>query len=339
MTCASLRAAGRARVPSCLLLIALSLPMTGIAHAQGAVDSAAAYPAKPVRVTIAFAPGGGVDILARAVSQKLGETLARPFVVENRAGAGGTLAYAIVAKAPPDGHSLVAISGSFAMSAALYQNLPYDPIRDFAAITQMGAAPFLIVTHPSMPLKNVKDLIALARARPGALNFASGGLGSSGHLTGELFKSMTGIQMTYIPYKGGELALIDLIAGQVHLVFSNALSSLPHVRSGRARALAVTSPNRYAAVPDLPTVAESGVPGFEAVNWYGWLAPAGTPAAIVGKLNSEIGNVVRMPDMQQRFARDGAEPVTSTPAQFSARIASEVARWRKVVKEANLRVE
>jgi tripartite-type tricarboxylate transporter receptor subunit TctC len=326
-------------MPSRVLLAGLLLPWVAAAHAQGIADSAAAYPARPVRVTIAFAPGGGVDILARAVAQKLGETMGKPFVVENRAGAGGTVAYAMIAKTPPDGHNLLAISGSFAMSAALYPNLPYDPIKDFASITQMGAAPFLIVAHPSLPLRTVKDLIALAKARPGELNFASGGLGSSGHLTGELFKSMAHVQMTYIPYKGGELALIDLIAGQVHLVFSNALSSLPHVRSGRVRPLAVTSARRYGAAPEIPTVAESGLAGFEAVNWYGWLAPAGTPAAIVNKLNVEIGNAVRAPDMQQRFARDGAEPVTSTPAQFAERITTEVARWRKVVKEANLRVE
>ena len=326
-------------MPPRVLLTGVLLLWVAAARAQGIAESVAAYPARPVRVTIAFAPGGGVDILARAVAQKLGETMGKPFVVENRAGAGGTVAYAMVAKAPPDGYSLLAISGSFAMSAALYPNLPYDAVRDFAPITQMGAAPFLIVAHPSLPLKTVKDLIALAKARPGALNFASGGLGSSGHLTGELFKSMAHVQMTYIPYKGGELALVDLIAGQVHLVFSNALSSLPHVRSGRVRALAVTSARRYGAAPDIPTVAESGLPGFEAVNWYGWLAPAGAPAAIVNKLNAEIGNLVRTPDMQQRFARDGAEPVTSTPTQFSERIVSEVARWRKVVKEANLRVE
>ena len=225
------------------------------------------------------------------------------------------------------------------MSAALYQKLPYDPIRDFTPITLMGAAPFLVVAHPSVPVRTVKDLIALARAKPGELNFASGGLGSSGHLTGELFKSMARIQMTYIPYKGGELALIDLVGGRVHLVFSNVLSSLQHVRSGRARAIAVTSARRYAAVPELVTVAESGLPGFEAVNWYGWLAPAGTPVAVVDKLNREIGNIVRLPDVQQRFARDGAEPASSTPSEFSERIVSEVARWRKVVTEANLRVE
>lgn len=327
------------RLPLRVLAVAMFSSVIGLAHAQGVAESAASYPARPVRVTIAFAPGGGVDILARAVAQKLGETLGKPFVVENRPGAGGTVAYAMAAKAPPDGYNLLAISGSYAMSAALYQNLAYDPVRDFTSITQMGAAPFLIVAHPSLPLKTVRDLIALAKAKPGVLNFASGGLGSSGHLTGELFKSMAHIQMTYIPYKGGELALIDLVAGQVHLVFSNLLSSLPYVRSGRVRALAVTSAMRYGAVPEIPTVAESGLPGFDAVNWYGWLAPAGTPAAIVNKLNAEIGNVVRMPEVQQRFARDGAEPVTSTPSQFSARIVSEVVRWRKVVKEANLRVE
>jgi tripartite-type tricarboxylate transporter receptor subunit TctC len=325
--------------PGTLHLVLLIASLATGAEVARAQDRDSVYPSRPVRVAIAFAPGGGVDILGRAVAQKLGERLGRPFVVENRAGAGGTLAYAMIAKAPPDGYTLLAISGSFSMSAALYQNLPYDPIRDFAPITQMGAAPFLIVAHPSMPLRTVKDLIALAKAKPGVLNFASGGMGSSGHLTGELFKSMAGIQMTYIPYKGGELALVDLIAGHIHVVFSNALSSLPHVRTGRARPLAVTSARRYPAAPHVPTVGESGMPGFEVVNWYGWLAPAGTPAAILNKLNAEIRGAVLLPEMQERFTRDGAEPVTGTPAQLSHRIAFEIARWRKVVKEANLRVE
>ena len=307
--------------------------------AQGPAGPAAAYPVRAVRVTVGFAPGGGVDITARALAQKLTETLGKPFMVENRGGAGGTAAYAVVAKAPPDGYNLLAISGSYAMSAALYPSLPYDPVRDFAPITLIGAAPFSICAHPSLPVRTVADLIALAKAKPGTLNFASGGMGSSGHLTGELFKSMARIQMTYIPYKGGELALVDLIAGQVHIVFTNLLTALPHIRSGRARGLAVTSARRHYAVPDIPTVAESGLPGYELVNWYGWLAPAGTPAPIVTKLNQEIGGLLRLPDVQGRFSRDGAEPLASTPAQLGERIAADIVRWRKVVKEANLRVE
>jgi len=292
-----------------------------------------------VRVTVGFAPGGGVDILARVVSQKLGETMGRTFVVENRPGAGGTTAYAALARAPADGYNLLAISASYTMSSALHRNLPYDPVKDFAPITLMGSAPYSISTHPSLPVKTVADLIALARAKPGELNFASGGFGSAGHMTGELFKSMARIRMTYIPYKGGELALIDLIAGQVHVVFTNLLTSLPHLRTGRVRVLAVTGARRHPAVPQIPTVTESGLPGYEPVSWYGWLAPAGTPGAIVARLNNEISGLIRLPDVQERFARDGADPVTSTPSELGERIVSELARWRKVVKESNLRVE
>jgi len=312
---------------------------TGMTCAQGTTGSAAAYPVKPVRVAVGFAPGGGVDILARAVSQKLGETLGRPFVVENRPGAGGTTAYAALAKAPADGYSLLAISASYTMSSALHRNLAYDPVKDFAPIALMGAAPYSISTHPSLPVKTVADLIALARAKPGQLNFASGGFGSAGHMTSELFKSMAHIQMTYIPYKGGELALVDLIAGQVHVVFTNLLTSLPHLRTGRVRVLAVTGARRHQAVPQIPTVAESGLPGYEPVSWYGWLAPAGTPAAIIDKLNHEIGDLIRLPDVRERFARDGADPVSSTPAELGERIASELDRWRKVVRASHLRVE
>jgi tripartite-type tricarboxylate transporter receptor subunit TctC len=318
------------------LLLCGSAP---IARAQATPAPAASYPARTVRVSVGFAPGGGVDILARAVAQKLGETLGRTFVVENRPGAGGTTAYAMSARAPADGYNLLAISASYAMSAALYKSLPYDPVRDFAPITLMGAAPYSIVVHPSLPVKTVADLIALAKAKPGALNFASGGLGSAGHMTGELFKSMARIQMTYIPYKGGELALVDLIAGHVHVVFTNLLTSVPHIRSGRVRALAVTGTRRHAAVPEIPTVAESGLPGYAPVSWYGWLAPAGTPAPIVDRLNQEIGSAIRQPDVRERFARDGAEPQWSTPEELGERIASDVARWRGVVREAHLRVE
>jgi tripartite-type tricarboxylate transporter receptor subunit TctC len=322
-----------------LAVAALVFGWVEVAYAQGTAGSAVTYPSKPVRVTVGFAPGGGVDILARTVSQKLGETLGRTFVVENRPGGGGTVAYAALAKAPADGYNLLAISASFTMSSALYRNLAYDPVRDFAPVTLMGTAPYSISTHPSLPVRTAADLIALARAKPGVLNFASGGIGSAGHMTGELFKNMAHIQMTYIPYKGGELALVDLIAGQVHVVFTNLLTSLPHFKAGRVRVLAVTGAKRNYAVPRIPTVSESGLPGYEPISWYGWLAPAGTPAAVVDKLNHEIGALIRLPEVRERFLADGAEPVSSTPSQFGERIASELVRWRKVVQEGRLRVE
>jgi tripartite-type tricarboxylate transporter receptor subunit TctC len=320
--------------------IAAMAALSQTARAQDLpAPSAQGYPARPVRVTIGFAPGGGVDILARVVAQRLTEQLGRPFVMENRAGAGGTTAYAMVAKSPPDGYTLLAVSGSYAISSALYSNLPYDPVKDFAPITLMGAAPFLVVVHPSLPVKTIGDLIALAKAKPGMLDFASGGYGSSGHLTGEMFKAMAGVKMTYIPYKGGDLALIDLVGGQVHVVFSNILSSLPHVKTGRARAIAVTSTTRSSILPQVPTIAESGVAGYEAVNWYGWLAPAGTPAAIVNRLNAAIGEIVKTADMRERLPRDGAEPAWSTPAQLSRHLVTDIARWRKVIRDAKVRVE
>jgi len=331
--------AERRRPPLPGLAVLLLCGWAEVACAQGTEGHAVTYPNRPVRVAVGFAPGGGVDIMARAVSQKLSETLGKTFVVENRPGAGGTAAYAALAKTPADGYNLLAISASYTMSSALHRNLPYDPVKDFAPITLMGTAPYSISTHPSLPVKTVADLIGLAAAKPGVLNFASGGLGSAGHMTGELFKSMARIQMTYVPYKGGELALVDLIAGQVQVVFTNLLTSLPHFRAGRIRLLAVTGAERHYSVPQIPTVMESGLPGYSPVSWYGWLAPAGTPAAVVEKLNHEIAGLIRLPEVRERFARDGADPVSSTPAELGERIVSELARWRKVVNEANLRVE
>jgi tripartite-type tricarboxylate transporter receptor subunit TctC len=296
------------------------------------------YPVKPVRVVVGLAPGGATDIVARAVSQRLTERLGRSFVVENRSGAGGTIAASVVAKSPADGYTLLAVSASYSISAALYAELPYDPLKDLAPISRLAESPFLLVTHPSLPVKSVKELIALAKSRPGKLNFAYAGNGSSGHLTGELFKSMAGIKTTDVPYKGAGPAMIDVLAGQCDLMVANILSSLPYVKSGRLRALAVTGAKRATVAPSLPTVGES-VPGYAVASWYGVLAPAGTPQDIVNRLNREIGGIMKLPAMKEWLEGDGAEPVDTTPEQFARHIATEIARWRKVVKEANIRAE
>ena len=307
--------------------------------AQGPPTGAAdAYPTKPVRVIVGLAPGGGTDILARMLSQKLSENLRRSFVVENRTGAGGTLADALVARSAPDGYTVLAVASSFSITPAIFLKIPYDPIKDFVPVSLVVQAPILLLAHPSLPVKSVKELIALAKSRPGALDAASAGHGSSNHMALELFNSLTGLKIAHIPYKGAGPALIDLMAGQVHMLFANIVSSLGYVRNGKLRALAVTSARRSPAVPELPTVAES-VPGYETTTWHGWLAPAGTPAEVVTKLNVELARAVKSRDVAERLADDGGEPVGSTPEQFSQHLAGEIARWRKVVKEAGVRVE
>ena len=307
-----------------------------VVSAQGAAEG---FPARPVRVIIGLAPGGGTDIQARLLAQKLSESLGRPFVVENRTGAGGTIAYAQAAKSPPDGYTLLGATSGYTITPAVYSALPYDPVKDFAPISLAAQAPFLLLTHPSMPVRSVKDLLALARAKPGVLDCGSAGHGSSTHMAFELFRSLSGVNITHIPYKGTGPALIDAMAGQVHMLFGNVLSSLTHVKSGRLRALAVTTSKRSQVLPDLPTVSESGVAEYEDSTWFGMLAPAGTPAAIVAKLNAEIVKAVRSPEIVERLTPDGGEPVGSSPERFASHIASEIARWRKVVKAAGIRVQ
>lgn len=314
--------------------IALLAPCTVLA--QGAAE---AYPAKPVRVVVGLAPGGATDIQARLFAQKLTESFNRPFVVENRAGAAGTLAYAQVAKSPRDGYTLLGITSGYTITPAVYTRLTYDPIKDFAPISLVSQAPFVLVVHPSLPARSVKDLLALARARPGALDCASAGPGSSTHMAFELFRTAAGVKITHIPYKGTGPALVDVMAGQVHMLFGNVLSSLAHAKAGRLRALAVTSARRSRALPDLPTVEESGVGGYETTTWHGWLAPAGTPPAIISRLNSELVKGARAPEIVERLAPDGGEAVGSTPEEFARLIVTEMARWHKVVKQAGVRIE
>lgn len=297
------------------------------------------YPAKPVRVVVGLAPGGGTDIQARLFSQKLTEYLGRSFVVDNRTGAGGTVAYNHAAKSPPDGYTLLAVASGYSITPAVYSKLPYDPIRDFAPISLAVEAPMLLLAHPSLPVKTQKDLLALLRAKPGALDFGSAGYGSSTHMALELFTYLGKLRVTHVPYKGTGQALTDGVAGQVHGLFANILSCLPYVKAGRLRAMAVSSAKRSVVLPELPTIAESGVPDFVTTTWHGWLAPAGTPVPIVNKLNAELSRAARAPDVAERLAADGGEPVGGSPERFAQHIASEIARWRKVVQAANIKVE
>ena len=317
-----------------LAVAATALP--GAAFAQGATD---AYPVRPVRVIVGLAPGGATDIQTRLFAQKLSDSLGRPFVVENRTGAGGTVAYAHVARSAPDGYTLLGVAGGYTITPVVYSKLAYDPVKDFAPISLVAQAPFLLLTHPSLPVKSVTDLLALARAKPGALDCASAGHGTSTHMAFELFKALTGVKITHVPYKGTGQALVDAMSGQVHMLFGNVLSSLPHARAGRLRALAVTTARRSAVLPDLPTIAEAGVPGYENSTWHGWLAPAGIPPAILNRLNAELVRSTRSPDVVERLAPDGGEPVGGTPEQFSRHIAEELARWGKLVREAGIRFD
>jgi tripartite-type tricarboxylate transporter receptor subunit TctC len=292
-----------------------------------------------VRILSSGGPGGPNDTQTRGLAQYLTDRLGQSFVVENRTGAGGTIAYAQIAKSPPDGYTLLGVTSGYTITPAVYSKLPYDPVKDFAPISLVAQAPFLLLTHPSLPVKSTKDLLALARAKPMVLDCGSAGHGTSTHMAFELFRTMAGVNITHIPYKGTGPALIDAMAGQVHMLFGNVLSSMTHVKTGKLRALAVTTAQRSRVLPDLPTVSESGVPGYENSTWFGFLAPAGIPVAVLSKLNAELVKTSQSPDIVERLAPDGGEPVGSTPEQFGRHIVSEMTRWRKVVKDAGMKVE
>jgi tripartite-type tricarboxylate transporter receptor subunit TctC len=297
------------------------------------------YPRKPVRLVVGQAPGGATDVVARAVAQKLTESLGQSFVVDNRTGAAGSIAAALVAKAPGDGYTGLIISSSFAINPSLYKHLPFDPLKDFAPVVLIAEAPFVLVVQPTLPVRTVADLIALAKKKTEGVTFASGGNGSSGHLAGELFQHLTGAPLTHIPYKGAGPALVDVIAGQVDMTFASVLSSLPHVRAGKLKALGVTGAKRSAALPDIPTIAESGVKGYATATWYGLLLPAATPATLVEKLNHEVRRALSAPDLRERFSSDGAEAADTTPEQFRKYLSGEIVKWRNVVQAAHVRME
>jgi tripartite-type tricarboxylate transporter receptor subunit TctC len=304
------------------------------------VAAAQNYPAKPVRLIVAFTAGGGNDVLARVIAQKLALALGQQFIVDNRPGAGGTLGAELAAKAAPDGYTLfLAGVATHAINPNLQKNLPYDPVRDFDAVSLIATAPLLLAVHPSLPARSVRELISLARAKPGAINFASSGVGSSAQLAAELFKSMTRTRMQHVPYKGISQGLTDLMSGQVQVIFNAAAALLTHVKSDRLRALAVTTLQRIPALADIPTIAESGVPGYQAGSWYGIVAPAGTPRAIIDRLSRETASAVKSPEVSARLSAEAVLGVGSSPEQFAIHIRDELARIGKVIREAGITLE
>ncbi|HEX3170874.1 MAG TPA: tripartite tricarboxylate transporter substrate binding protein, partial [Burkholderiales bacterium] len=279
-------------------------------------------------------------IVARVLALKLSEAMGQQVVVDNRPGAGGAIGADIVAKSPPDGYTMVtAVTSIMAINQFLYRKLPYDPEKDFAPVTQVGSLPLILVIHPSLPAKNVREFIAIAKAKPGQLNYGSSGVGTATHMTTELFKAMAGVDLVHIPYKGSGQVMGDVIGGQLALIFDQIVSSLPHVQGGKLRMLAITSAKRFPSLPDLPTIAESGVPGYESISWAGVAVPAGTPKEIVARLHAEIVKVLAMPDIRERFLRDGIETIGSTPEQFSEHIRRERIKWAKVVKDSGAKAD
>jgi tripartite-type tricarboxylate transporter receptor subunit TctC len=316
-----------------LLTLLLSAIVSSSALAQ-------AWPAKPVRMLVPFPPGGGVDYAARIVGKHLSERLGQPVLIENRAGANGILALEALKGAPADGYTLGTVSnGPLVINPSMYLKLPYDAVRDFTAIGRLVNFPLLLVAHPSVPAKSVPELIALARAKPGALTYSSPGVGNGSHLAGELFASMANITLVHIPYKGTAPAATALLAGEVSLAFSSIPTVLPHVRAGRLRALAVGDAARLPSLPEYPTIAESGVPGYEAFSWAGIIAPAGTPQEVVKRVNAELGGILRQKAIVEQLAAEGTIPVPDTPEEFSAYIKSELVKWAAIVRLANIKPE
>ena len=305
-----------------------------------AADSLAqSYPAKPVRVVVPSSPGGGTDIIARIVAPELSKRLGQQFVIDNRPGAGTMIGIEIVAKAPADGYVLLMTPSTLAINSALYKKVPYDPVHDFAPITELISSPSIIVVHPSVPAKTIKELIAFARSRPGQINYASAGAGTYPHMTMELFQSMAKVKMVHIPNKGTGPAMIDMLAGNTAVMAGTILSVMPQVRAGRLRALGISSEKRSPVAPEIPTVAEAGLPGFEAVQWYGFLAPAKTPREIITRLHAETVRVLQQPETKERFASDGADPVGNSPDEFARFIQSELVKWAKVARGAGIQPE
>jgi tripartite-type tricarboxylate transporter receptor subunit TctC len=297
------------------------------------------YPARSVRVIVPSAPGGGTDISARILAPQLSQLLGQQFVVENRAGAGTRIGGEAVARAAPDGYTLLMGISTLAINPAMYKKVPYDALKDFAPISQAVSLSNVLVVHPSLPAKSVKEFVALVKPRPGQVNFASAGVGTSPHLSMELFLVMTGLKMLHVPYKGSGPGVTDLIAGHVPAMMPNMLSAQPHIKSGRLRALGVTGAKRAPGAEDIPTIAEAGVPGYESVQWYGLLAPAGTPRDIITRLHGATVKALQHPEVRQRLLNDGAEPVGSSPEEFAAYLRSETAKWAKVIQAAGIKPE
>lgn len=307
-----------------------------------AVTAAAAqtYPAKPIRFIVPFAPGGSTDLVARILAQRLPEALGQAVVVDNRGGAGGVIGAELAARAPADGYTIVLGSpGPLTINPNLLARMPYDTLRDFSPITLATISPFILVLHPSLPVRSVQELVALARARPGQLNYGSAGNGSVGHFSAEQFKSLAGVNLVHVPYKGAGPAVTDLVGGQLHLMFENLPTVLPHIRSGKLRALAVGTRKRSALVPEYPTISEAGVPGYESSTAFGVLAPAKTPAAVIGRLNQEIVKILNSPDIKERLSAQGLEAAGGTPQQYAAHLKEELAKYGRIVKAAGIKLD
>jgi len=319
---------------SCRVLL-----LAALVFGAGASAQQSSWPNKPIRLLVGAPPGGGNDIMARLIAQKLSEGLGQQVVVENRPGAGATLATDLVAKSAPDGYTLFMTPSAHAISPSIYRKLPFDPVKDFVAIGQMATVPLVVIVNASFPAASLRELIALARARPGSINFGSGGSGSSQHLATEFLKSLAGIDMVHVPYKGSGQAIPDLIGGQIQLMIEPLPSALPHIRGGKVRALALTARQRVASLPDVPTAEEAGLPGFEVTAWYGLLAPVGTPAEVVAKLNAEMNKALAQPAMRDSLAAQGAIPVSGPPQQFMDLIVAEIAKWRPIIQKAGIRAD
>lgn len=322
--------------PAVALLAAALLAAAAVSSAR----AADAYPSRPIRFIIPFPPGGGNDILGRAFAERMGERMGQPWVVDNRGGASTIIAAEIVARAPADGYTLfLGTNTTLAVVPALKEKIPYDPVGDFAPISLMSSSPYLLVVNPGFPAKTVKELVALAKAKPGSINYASPGHGTSNHLSFELFKSMAGIDLTHVPYKGTSLMMTELMGGQVPVMFASTAAVRPHVRSGRMRALGISTAKRSPAMPEVVPIAEAGVPGFHTASWVGLIAPRGTPPAVIARLNRDIAAVVEGGDLKDKLASQGFVPDASTPQAFAAHIRVELVRFRKLVKAAGIRSE
>ena len=313
-------------------LVAVACLVAGTASAQQ-------FPSKPVRFIVAFSPGGIADTIARVVGQKMSERIGQPVVVENRSGASGNIGTEQAARAKPDGYTLLIHTIPFVANASLYERMPYDPLRDFAPVSLLCASPAVLIAHPSLPAKSVAELLALAKAKPGALNYSAAGAGTNPHMAGELFNMLGGVDIVAVQYKGGGPALVAVLAGEVPITFQNISEAVPHVRSGKLRALGVTSAKRAAALPDVPTIAEAGVPGYEFTTWHGVLAPRATPPRIVDLLSAKLAQVLRSPEVAPRFAQMGLDIIASSPAEFSAHLRKELDKWGKLVRERHIKVE
>ena len=313
------------------LLLACAMPLAALG--QG-------YPSKPIRFVVPYPAGGPLDTVARLLAQRVGESLGQPIVVDNKPGAGGNIGADAVAKSPADGHTLLmGAVATHAINPTLYPSIPYDAARDFIPVTQIASTPNVLVVHPSVPARDVREFIAYAKSNPGRLNFGSGSTGSAGHLAGELFKSMAGIDMTHVPYKGAAPAMQDLVGGQIQLMFDNLGSSLGQIQAGKVKALAVTTARRSDLARELPTIAESGLPGFDVSTWFGLFVPAGTPKPIVDKLHAEFARALGQADLRERMVKLGVEPVTSRPEEFAAYIRSEAEKYARVIKASGARVD